>query len=204
MSPATASLTRLGQQQSGLAPRRPRSRPPRFQRPQAPPSEPIEAPPQSSGNDGGGGSDNGNLVIIIIGAVAGVIVLMAVVFVRQRAQNQNETRRLPPVAPANNPAFDDPQYATMTYEEVGNVAPSRAQALQYVKKRATGSTGTGTATYAAPDPDQMHKYDSAKANRALADYSLPPTPQYNTVAFGSDQYAELSAHSTYSTTASDA
>ena len=62
---------------------------------------------------------------------------------------------------------------------MGNVALPRFKASQYDKKRVTGSAGTGTC--AAPDPDQLHMYDSAKANRAqgqraLADNSLPPTP----------------------------
>ena len=91
-----------------------------------------------------------NSLVIIIGAVSGGIVLvMAMALVRQRAQN--ETRRLPPVAPANNPAFDEPQYSAMNYEEVGNVVHPRARA-----------------------------------------------PQYDAVAFGHDQCAELGTHSTAS------
>ena len=92
---------------------------------------PTETLPQSSGGD----SDNGsNSLVIIIGAVSGVIILVLVVaLVRQRAQN--ETRHLPPVPPANNPAFDEPQYSAIEYDEVGNVVPARARAPQYDEVR---------------------------------------------------------------------
>ena len=106
-------------------------------------------PPQSSGDEDG---DDDNDDVIIIGAVSGVIILVLVVArVRQRAQN--ETRRLPPVAPANNPAFDEPQYAAMNYEEVG-VPPLPGRRALDEDEYVVGSNqmNRGSPLYAEPTP----------------------------------------------------
>ena len=54
-----------------------------------------------------------------------VILVMAIVIIRQRAQRQPQPQPQV-VPPVNNPAFTEPEYATMNYDEVGNVLPPQA------------------------------------------------------------------------------
>ena len=144
----------------------------------------TEAPLQSTNNIQGsnnGEEDTGNnLGFLVAGGMGAVILVMAMLTIRQRAHRQPQPtvqQSIPPVR-VNNPVFK-PEYAALNYAEVavGNVMPPQAP------------------QYEIPVAHNQQNIDPA----------MPPqAPQYDTVGFVRDQYAALGPHSTYNSVDTEA
>ena len=80
----------------------------------------TEDPPQSS-NDSEEVT-GGNLGFIVAGGMGAVILVMAIVMIRMRAQRQLQPTIQQSIPPVNNEAFE-PECAAVNYDEVGNVMP---------------------------------------------------------------------------------
>ena len=115
------------------------------------------------------------------------------------------TQPMPHVLPpANNPAFTEPEHATMNYDEMENAvpAPRRLDEGGHVE----GGLPQSTVRQTVPPINNpaFNLEHATMSHDEMGNVVSPRAPQHDTVRFVRDQYAALGPHSTYNSVDTEA